>query len=69
MINSLNYTITMKDFKFCFVLFFSVGVSSWSLKQIIIKADEKEKKMGFGRFYPESKTKVWELWTWKEIGF
>jgi hypothetical protein len=25
------------------------------------KADEKEKKMGFGRFYPESKTKVWEL--------
>jgi hypothetical protein len=45
----------MKDFKFCFVLFFSVGVSSLIAQTDYNKVDEKEKKWGLEGFYPESK--------------
>jgi hypothetical protein len=44
----------MKDFKFCFVLFFSVGVHSLIAQTDYNKVDEKEKKMGFGKVLSES---------------
>jgi hypothetical protein len=46
----------MKDFKFCFVLFFSVGVSS--AQTDYNKVDERKKKWGLEGFYQSPKTKV-----------
>jgi hypothetical protein len=48
----------MKDFKFCFVLFFSVGVHSLIAQTDYNKVDdERKKKWGLERFY-QSPTKV-----------
>jgi hypothetical protein len=51
----LIYTITMKDSRFCFVLFLVLAIHDDQTDYN--KADEKKKKWGWKGFYLESKTR------------